>query len=103
MISNAIALVFPTFWEGFGLPALEAMACGTPVITSNLASLPEITGDAAILVNPYNTTAITNAMIDLGKDEKMRSQLSQLSLQQAQKFSWDKTGATTKEVLGKYL
>ena len=103
VISNAIALVFPTFWEGFGLPALEAMACGTPVITSNLASLPEITGDAAILVNPYNTTAITNAMIDLGKDEKMRSQLSQLSLQQAQKFSWDKTGATTKEVLGKYL
>ncbi len=103
VISNAIAFVFPTFWEGFGLPVLEAMACGTPVITSNLASLPEITGDAAILINPYNTASITSAMNDLGQDTKMRSQLSQLSLKQAQRFSWDKTGTATKEILARYL
>ncbi|MEM9507260.1 MAG: glycosyltransferase family 1 protein, partial [Cyanobacteria bacterium P01_E01_bin.35] len=101
VISNAVALVLPTFWEGFGLPVLEAMACGTPVITSNLASLPEITGDAAILINPDNTKAITSAMIDLSQDTVMRSQLRQLSIKQAQKFSWKKTGTATKEVLAK--
>ena len=103
VISGAVALVFPTFWEGFGLPVLEAMACGTPVITSNLASLPEITGDAAILIDPYNKAAITSAMWDLAKDRKMRSQLSQLGIQQARKFSWSKTGEATKEVLKQYL
>jgi glycosyltransferase involved in cell wall biosynthesis len=103
VISNAVALVFPTFWEGFGLPVLEAMACGTPVITSNLASLPEITGDAAILINPYNTAEITSAMTSLIEDPKMRSQLSELSLQQGQKFSWKKTGAETKAVLQQFL
>lgn len=103
VISNAVALVFPTFWEGFGLPVLEAMACGTPVITSNLASLPEITGDAAILINPYNTAEITSAMVDLTTDLNRRSQLSKLSLQQAQKFSWAKTGAETQEILQQYL
>jgi glycosyltransferase involved in cell wall biosynthesis len=103
VISNAVALVFPTFWEGFGLPVLEAMACGTPVITSNLASLPEITADAAILINPYKNAEITSAMVDLTQDSKMRSQLSKLSLQQAQKFSWSKTGAETQAVLQRYL
>ena len=103
VIGNAIALVFPTLWEGFGLPALEAMACGTPVITSNLAALPEITGEAAIKIDPYNTAAITSAMIDIARDTTLRSHLSQLSIQQAQKFSWNKTGAATKEVLSHYL
>ncbi|HEY9769656.1 MAG TPA: glycosyltransferase family 1 protein [Coleofasciculaceae cyanobacterium] len=103
VISNAVALVFPTFWEGFGLPVLEAMACGTPVITSNLASLPEITGDAAILIDPYDSAAITSAMVAIAEDCQMRSQLSKLSLQQAQKFSWAKTGRETKQVLEQYL
>ena len=103
VISGAVALVFPTFWEGFGLPVLEAMACGTAVITSDLASLPEITGDAAILIDPYNKAAITSAMNNLARDDEMRSQLSQLSIQQAQKFSWSKTGEATKEVLKQYL
>ena len=103
VISNAVALVFPTFWEGFGLPVLEAMACGTPVITSNLASLPEITGDAAILIDPHDTAAITSVMVAIAEDREMRSQLSKLSLQQAQKFSWAKTGTKTKQVLEQYL
>ena len=103
IISGAVALVFPTLWEGFGLPVLEAMACGITVITSNLASLPEITGDAAILIDPYNKAAITSAMSDLARDSEMRSQLSQLGIQQARKFSWSKTGRATKEVLKRYL
>ena len=103
VISNALALVFPTLWEGFGLPVLEAMACGTPVITSNLASLPEITGDAAVLVDPYQTEEITFAMLAVAEDRELRSQLQKLSLQQVQKFSWKKTGEETKEVLNRFL
>ncbi|MEM7592994.1 MAG: glycosyltransferase family 1 protein [Cyanobacteria bacterium P01_A01_bin.83] len=103
IISNALALILPTFWEGFGLPVLEAMACGTPVITSNLASLPEITGDAAILIDPYNTLTLTDAMTNLIQDTQMRSQLSQRGINQAQKFSWTKTGDATREVLKQYL
>jgi len=103
VISGAIALVFPTFWEGFGLTVLEAMACGTPVITSNLASLPEVTGDAAILIDPHNIKEITAAMESVAQDRKLRSHLSKLSLQQAKKFSWIKTGAVTRQVLEQYL
>ncbi len=103
ILSNAIALVFPTFWEGFGLPALEAMACGTPVITSNLASLPEVVGDAAILINPKNKLEITNAMAKIAEDSAMRSRLSKLSLERAKLFSWEKTGNATKEVLQQFI
>jgi len=103
LLSNALALVFPTLWEGFGLPVLEAMACGTPVITSNLASLPEVTGDAAILIDPYDTRAIMNAMNEIAGDDERRSQLSQLSLARAKLFSWQQTGKQTKEVLERFL
>ena len=103
IISDAIALVFPTFWEGFGLPALEAIACGTPVITSNLASLPEVVGDAAMLIDPHNQKEITNAMAEMAGDQEMRSQLSNLSLERAKLFSWEKTGQATKEVLQQFI
>jgi glycosyltransferase involved in cell wall biosynthesis len=103
IINNAIALVFPSFWEGFGFPVLESMACGTPVITSNLSSLPEVTGDAAILINPYKTPEITAAMQQIAEDEKMRSQLSCLGLKRAKQFSWEKTGLATVEVLKQFI
>ena len=103
VISNAVALVFPTLWEGFGLPALEAMACGTPVITSDLASLPEVTGSAAVLIDPYNTEEITFAMLAVAQDSELRSRLKQLGLEQARHFNWEKTGRETKEVLERFL
>lgn len=103
VINSAIALVFPSLWEGFGFPVLEAMACGTPVITSNLSSLPEVAGDAAILVNPYNVEEITNAMQLLATDSGLRSRLSQLGITRANSFSWAKTGLATVEVLSRYL
>ena len=103
VISNAVALVFPTLWEGFGLPVLEAMACGTPVITSDLASLPEITGDAAVLIDPYITAEITYAMLAVAEDSNLRSRLKQLGLEQARKFCWKKTGRKTKAVLQGFL
>ena len=103
IINQALALVFPSLWEGFGLPVLEAMACGTPVITSNLSSLPEVVGDAALLVDPYNTGEITEAMQAVATDSKMRSHLRTLSLKQASQFSWEKTAQATIEVLKQYL
>lgn len=103
LLSHALALVFPSLWEGFGLPVLEAMACGTPVITSNLSSLPEVTGNAAILINPYDTAEITNAMAEIGENKKMRSHLSNLSLTRAKQFSWAKTGEQTKTILQQFI
>jgi glycosyltransferase involved in cell wall biosynthesis len=103
IINQALALVFPTLWEGFGLPVLEAMSCGTPVITSNISSLPEVAGDAAILINPYNIEEITAAMKIIINDSETRKQLSQKGLKRADQFSWEKTGSATVEVLQKYL
>ncbi|WP_228044074.1 glycosyltransferase family 1 protein, partial [Dolichospermum sp. LEGE 00246] len=103
IINQAIALVFPTLWEGFGLPVLEAMACGTPVITSNISSLPEVAGDAAILINPYDTREITAAMQAIINDSELRKQLSEKGLKRASQFSWEKTGKATVEVLKEYL
>ncbi|MBV9388341.1 MAG: glycosyltransferase family 4 protein [Chroococcidiopsidaceae cyanobacterium CP_BM_ER_R8_30] len=103
LLNSAIALVFPSLWEGFGLPVLEAMACGTPVITSNLASLPEVAGDAALLVNPYNVQEITAAMQAIATDAGLQSHLSTLGLARASQFSWAKTGLATTEVLKRYL
>lgn len=99
ILNQALALVFPSLWEGFGLPVLEAMGCGVPVITSNLSSLPEVTAQAAILVNPYQTEEITAAMATIAEDSQLRSHLSSLSLQQASQFSWAKTGQATLEIL----
>jgi glycosyltransferase involved in cell wall biosynthesis len=103
IINQAIALVFPSLWEGFGLPVLEAMACGTPVITSNVSSLPEVAGDAAILINPYNSGEITAAMQAIINDSELRKQLSEKGLKRANQFSWEKTGKATVEVLKQYL
>lgn len=102
IINQAIALVMPSLWEGFGLPVLEAMACGTPVITSNLSSLPEVTGEAALLVDPYNTPTITSAMQQLATDNRLRADLRAASLARASQFSWDKTGQATVEILKQY-
>ncbi|MBC1256751.1 glycosyltransferase family 4 protein, partial [Trichormus variabilis] len=103
IINQAIALVFPSLWEGFGFPVLEALACGTPVITSNLSSLPEVAGDAAILINPYNTAEITDAMQNIANDVKLQSHLSTQGIARANQFSWERTGKATSEVLSRYL
>lgn len=103
IINQAIALVFPSLWEGFGLPVLEAMACGTPVITSNISSLPEVAGDAAILINPYHIEEIIAAMKIIINDSETRKQLSEKGLKRANQFTWEKTGLATVEVFKKYL
>lgn len=103
LIAQATALVFPSLWEGFGLPVLEAMACGTPVITSNLASLPEVAGEAAILINPYNAAEIADAMNLIAQDGELRSQLRQAGFARVKQFSWQKTGQATVEVLQRFM
>lgn len=99
LLNQAIALVFPSLCEGFGFPALEAMACGTPVIASNTSSLPEVVGEAALLVDPLNVAEMTAAMQAIASQPPLRAQLHAASLERANHFSWAKTGAATVEVL----
>jgi glycosyltransferase involved in cell wall biosynthesis len=103
LINQAIALVFPSLWEGFGLPVLEAMACGTPVITSNLAALPEVAGEAALLIDPYQVGELAAAMTALWQDSQLWQRLHRAGLERAQGFSWATTGAATAAVLQAYL
>lgn len=103
LLNQAIALVFPSLWEGFGLPVLEAMACGAPVIASNLSALPEVAGDAAILVDPLQVDAIADAMKAVATDADLRSRLRELGLARSHQFSWEKTGLATADVLKRYL
>ncbi|UTA67029.1 glycosyltransferase family 1 protein [Emticicia sp. 21SJ11W-3] len=88
--SAALGFVYPSLYEGFGLPPLEAMQCGTPVISSTKSSLPEVVEDAGILVDPTDEEAIAGAMLQLYTDKNLHLALSKKSLAQAQKFSWDK-------------
>jgi len=88
---GADALLFPSLYEGFGLPVIEAMSCGLPVITSNSTSLKEIAGDAALLVNPNNIDEIVNALNVVCRNEELRSELIEKGLNQAAKYSWSST------------
>jgi glycosyltransferase involved in cell wall biosynthesis len=87
----ALALTYVPYFEGFGIPIVEAMACGVPVITSNITSMPEVAGDAALLVDPFSEDAIADAMRQLDMDEKSRQQLIDRGQVQVEKFSWEKT------------
>jgi glycosyltransferase involved in cell wall biosynthesis len=99
LYSGAMALVYPSLYEGFGLPPLEAMACGTPVITSNTTSLPEVTGGAALLIDPLDEGAIAAAMLRLIADQPLRDRLSALSIAHASTLTWDTTASQTWKVL----
>jgi len=103
LLNQAIAFVFPSQWEGFGLPVLEAMACGTPVITSNAGAIPEVSGDAALCIPPDDTSALAGAFAALLADHGLRQQLSLAGLAQSQKFSWAKTGSQTLRCLSPFL
>ena len=99
LYSGALAFIYVSLYEGFGLPPLEAMACGTPVLTSNVTSLPEVVGDAALTVNPYDIDAIAEGIKRLIEDDNLRKELSQKGLARAKLFSWDRTAEVTWSVL----
>jgi glycosyltransferase involved in cell wall biosynthesis len=87
----ASVFVFPSLYEGFGLPPLEAMACGAPVVTSNVSSLPEVTGDAAVLVDPTNVESITDGMRRVLADPALAAGMRERGLQRARDFSWERS------------
>jgi glycosyltransferase involved in cell wall biosynthesis len=100
MYRLAGVFVFPSLYEGFGLPPLEAMASGTPVVTSNVSSLPEVVGDAAVLTDPYDPEAIADGIYRVLTDENLRSDLRRKGLQRAQQFSWEKSVRRVREIYG---
>jgi glycosyltransferase involved in cell wall biosynthesis len=95
---SAAAFVFPSRYEGFGLPPLEAMACGTPVVTSNVSSLPEVVGEAAVLVNPENVFDIARGIREALLDETLRAELIRRGHAQAGRFSWERTARAVLDI-----
>ncbi|MGN0629858.1 MAG: glycosyltransferase family 4 protein [Ruminococcus sp.] len=104
LMSGALAFVFPSIYEGFGMPPLEAMACGVPVLTTHAASLPEVVGDSALICDPYNTDEMTDCLERLYHDSKLRGELSAAGLARARMYSWENAAAILydiyKEALG---
>ena len=96
---GAVALIFPSLYEGFGLPILEAMACGTPVVTANVTAMPEIAGDAALLVEPTSMEQITEAIRQIVSDTTLRWRLRGNGLTRAAQFSWTSTAARVHRLL----
>lgn len=95
---QARAFVFPSLYEGFGLPPLEAMACGAPVVTSNVSSLPEVAGGAALLVDPYDVEAIANGIVRAVTDEPFRAVMIEKGKQRARTFSWKQSVSKIHEI-----
>ncbi len=103
LLSGAIGFVFPSLHEGFGLPVLEAQSCGCPVITSTTSSLPEIAGDAALLVDPRDSAAIAHAMERLTNEQELRSKLVERGFANVDRFSWQACAETVLEVIETHL
>ncbi len=103
LYSGAAAFVFPSLYEGFGIPPLEAMACGTPVVTSNVSSLPEVVGDAALTVDPYDVGALAAAIERALTDTALRAELRARGLARAAKFTWERAARETIAVYERVL
>jgi alpha-1,3-rhamnosyl/mannosyltransferase len=96
--AGAYALVYPSVYEGFGLPPLEAMACGVPVIASNVSSLPEVVGDSGLLIDPHNVDQLTEAMLSLTQAPDLRQFYGARALARSRQFSWDQCARETLSV-----
>jgi glycosyltransferase involved in cell wall biosynthesis len=99
LLSAARAFVYPSLYEGFGIPVLEAQTCGAPVMTSNNSSLPEVAGDAALLVDPHDVDAIAAAMYRLATDDALCAELVRRGFENVKRFSWEKCARETLAVL----
>ncbi|MBK7390813.1 MAG: glycosyltransferase family 4 protein [Bacteroidetes bacterium] len=93
LVGSALAMTYVSYFEGFGVPIVEAMRCGVPVITSDVTSMPEVSGDAAILTDPFNPESIADAMNTIATNETLRKTLAEKGIERAKLFDWDKTSA----------
>jgi len=100
---SATALIFPSLYEGFGIPVVEAMMCGCPVITSSTSSLPEVGGDAALLINPQEDSELAEAILKVYLKPELRDQMRRRGFEQAKRFSWHQTAKITMDVYKKVL
>lgn len=98
LMNGAEVMVYPSLYEGFGLPPLEAMACGTPVIASNTSSLPEVVGDAGIMVDPEDVEGLADAIASVLSDQGLRDEMSRKGLARAKQFSWEQAARETLKV-----
>ncbi|MGQ9881101.1 MAG: glycosyltransferase family 4 protein [Armatimonadota bacterium] len=95
----AQALLYPSLYEGFGLPPLEAMGCGTPVLASNVSAVPEVIGDAGVLINPYDVQEMAEGILRIAQDETLRQRMVERGLERAQRFRWDEAAHQTLSVI----
>jgi glycosyltransferase involved in cell wall biosynthesis len=103
LYNGALLLAMPSFYEGFGLPALEALQCGTPVVVADRASLPEVVGDAGLLIDPDDPTTITDACWRIAHDAALRARLQAAGQDQVSAFTWEETARRTLEVYRRVL
>ena len=99
VIASAKGLCFTSFFEGFGLPIVEAMKCGVPIITSNTSSMPEVCGEAGIQIDPNNINEIANAIKKIENNKTLREKLIKLGLERSKKFNWEIAGKKLSEIL----
>lgn len=97
--SNAIAFIFPSYYEGFGIPVLEAQACGCPVISSNSSSLPEVLHDSALMVNPDDCDAFVSNMYDIATDDNLRKRIISAGISNIKHFSWEESAKVISQIL----
>ena len=100
---GATALIFPSLYEGFGLPVIEAMACGTPVLTSDVTSLPEVAGNAALLIDPYEINSIACGIEEIVNNKELQKTLIEKGFQRTKLFSWDETAEKVQEILNEII
>lgn len=103
LYNDALCIATPSIYEGFGLPVLEAFACGTPVVTANVSSLPEVAGDAALLIDPTDVDALADALTRLITDESLRAELITKGFARAKQFTWDEAAHQLRRVYGGVL
>ncbi len=103
LVSNAVSFILPSLWEGFGIPPVEAMACGTPVIVANVSSLPEVVGEAGVLFDPYSVDQMEQAIRTVISDKKLRQKMIKKGFERVKQFSWDKMAKVILEVFEKQV
>ncbi len=91
LLASALALTYVSYFEGFGIPIVESFYAGTPVITSNVTSMPEVAGDAALLIDPFSVQSITDAMLKISSDEIFRQTLIEKGKKRSENFTWQKS------------